>query len=145
MRDADSSMLEFFSENEIGDADGDGMKEIHDGWGNPILFLRWAPGFESTLQKSLVEDPNQEDFFDPARVGTSYSAAFISTKHPRALYPLIFSAGPDQKYGIKVGGDWYSVLSDPHHPSMQQIGKPQNPEDVQQSADNITNHLLATR
>lgn len=33
-----------------GDKDGDGFKEIHDAWGNPIRFLRWAPGFDSPLQ-----------------------------------------------------------------------------------------------
>ena len=45
MRDADTSALDFFNENEVGDVDGDGMLEILDGWGKPIDFLRWAPGF----------------------------------------------------------------------------------------------------
>ena len=33
----------------IGDTDNDGMPEIVDGWGRPIKFLRWAPGFVSDL------------------------------------------------------------------------------------------------
>ncbi len=45
MKDGDKSALEFFSTDEIGDVDGDGMKEILDGWGQPIEFLRWAPGY----------------------------------------------------------------------------------------------------
>lgn len=146
MRDEDTSVLQSFSESEIGDADGDGMPEIHDAWGNPILFLRWAPGYRSPLQKTLLEDPNQEDVFDPARLGTSYKSNY-SNEFVRTLYPLIFSAGPDQKYGLQVGGDWFStpVASDPHHASMQHVGAPLNAEDVEQSVDNITNHFLATR
>ncbi|MCH2123223.1 MAG: type II secretion system GspH family protein [Pirellulaceae bacterium] len=45
IREGGSNGLDFFQENEIGDVDGDGMAEILDGWGNPIEFLRWAPGF----------------------------------------------------------------------------------------------------
>ena len=44
-RDADTSALDFFNENEVGDVDEDGMLEILDGWGKPIGFLRWAPGY----------------------------------------------------------------------------------------------------
>ena len=39
------SAIDFFAPSEIGDVDGDGMKEILDGWGNPIQFLRWPAGF----------------------------------------------------------------------------------------------------
>jgi len=45
MHDGDKSALDYFSTDEIGDLDGDGMKEILDGWGQPIAFLRWAPGY----------------------------------------------------------------------------------------------------
>jgi hypothetical protein len=45
MKDGDKSALDYFSTDEIGDVDGDGMKEILDGWGQPIAFLRWAPGY----------------------------------------------------------------------------------------------------
>ena len=34
-----------FGENEIKDLDGDHWPVFIDGWGNPIMFLRWAPGF----------------------------------------------------------------------------------------------------
>ncbi len=65
IRDLDGTGLDSFNEQEIGDTDQDGMPEILDGWGRPIYFLRWAPGFISDLQ-----DPNnrQPDPFDPVRV-----------------------------------------------------------------------------
>ncbi len=44
----EDSALKFFQESEIGDVDGDGMREILDAWGRPIYFLRWAPGYTYT-------------------------------------------------------------------------------------------------
>ena len=43
-----------FSGSEIADVDGDGWNVFIDGWGNPIGFLRWAPG-----ATRLVGHPNQ--------------------------------------------------------------------------------------
>lgn len=34
-----------FNASDVGDVDQDGAKEFIDGWGRPISFLRWAPGF----------------------------------------------------------------------------------------------------
>jgi prepilin-type N-terminal cleavage/methylation domain-containing protein len=55
---ADPDAREQFQPNEIGDADGDGFFEFHDGWDMPIMFLRWAPGFvsESELMKGVDDD-----------------------------------------------------------------------------------------
>src|SRR6185312_13876992 len=39
-----------FGEHSIGDTDGDGAPEFLDGWGHPISFLRWAPGFDSQIE-----------------------------------------------------------------------------------------------
>ncbi len=47
---ADGEARTLFGENSIGDTDGDGAPEFVDGWGHPINFLRWAPGFESQIQ-----------------------------------------------------------------------------------------------
>jgi type II secretory pathway pseudopilin PulG len=41
--------LTFFKPSEIGDKDGDGRPEILDPWGNPIEYIRWAPGLDSPL------------------------------------------------------------------------------------------------
>ena len=47
---SDPEAREQFNESEIGDVDEDGCPEFIDGWGRPIMFLRWAPGFRSDLQ-----------------------------------------------------------------------------------------------
>lgn len=57
------SALEFFSENELTDIDNDGMPEISDAWGNPINFMRWAPGFT----KITTEDVAQYEELNPGR------------------------------------------------------------------------------
>ena len=146
LRDGDSTALEYFSEAEIGDTDGDGMNEILDGWGRPILWLRWAPGFRSTLQFSLAENLHQADMFDPMEVGPSYSDEFVSNlQNARALFPLIYSSGPDGKYGIKSvqqEAEWVTVLSNPFNPGMNTVGVIDAPASA---TDNITNHLLNTR
>ncbi|MCA9271062.1 MAG: prepilin-type N-terminal cleavage/methylation domain-containing protein [Planctomycetales bacterium] len=96
--DGDVSALEFFQPTEIGDVDADGAKEILDGWGKPIEFLRWAPGFVSPMQTG------GEDAFDPRKVyGKQY------------LYPLIFSAGSDMTYDIKTDVAGGSDPSTWHH------------------------------
>jgi prepilin-type N-terminal cleavage/methylation domain-containing protein len=44
-----------FGTAEIGDTNGNGLPEFLDGWGHPIRFLRWAPGFnDSDLQANVV-------------------------------------------------------------------------------------------
>jgi prepilin-type N-terminal cleavage/methylation domain-containing protein len=83
----DADALEFFRADEIGDIDGDGKKEFLDGWGRPIAFLRWAPGFASAVQQ--FDAVSAHDPLDPmGRDSTAY-----------ALAPLIYSAGPDGALG----------------------------------------------
>ena len=158
MREADGSALEFFTENEIGDIDADGMKEILDAWGNPIVWLRWAPGHLSPLQVSLAENPEQEDLFDPSKYGSGYDNDNFAGDFsilPRTLYPLIFSAGPDGKYGVAtatISDDsgathtWQEADHDPYNRDssleMYRLGAVLNEQDA---ADNVSNHLLTTR
>lgn len=94
---ASPEALAQFHENEIGDTDEDGLMEFVDGWGRPIYFLRWAPGFnDSDVQPNVppltAADAAQTDHdpFDPRRVD---SAAW-------RLVPLIYSAGPDGQYDV---------------------------------------------
>ncbi len=48
---SDEDSRDVFKPDNIRDLDGDSMPEFVDGWGQPIKFLRWAPGFqESELQ-----------------------------------------------------------------------------------------------
>lgn len=144
MRDGDRSALDYFSPTEIGDVDNDGMNEILDAFGQPIAFLRWAPGYRAdvapypvTSQSGDVADP-----FDPMKVYGSI---------PFALKPLIWSAGADKRHGISVNTPTvagfpqpYAVSSPPNDPYWQQpvmVGWPFNED----AADNITSHDLEAR
>lgn len=102
-----------FSEDEIGDQNGDGWPEFLDAWGNPIMFLRWAPGFNDSAIQS--NDPvKQHDPFDPMN---TEPAAY-------QLLPLIYSAGPDGIYDILVADDNYTYFKDPNHSPYTNIGAP---------------------
>jgi prepilin-type N-terminal cleavage/methylation domain-containing protein len=109
IREGDRNGLDFFTEDEIGDVDGDKMPEILDGWGKPINFLRWAPGFVgqgiSDLQTGDMDPGTDGDsgdggnILDPLKVDELWDDG-ISDNDPFMLVPLIFSAGPDAEYGI---------------------------------------------
>ncbi len=112
--EGDTAALDFFSEKEIGDTDGDGMPEILDAWGKPIYFLRWAPGYVSELQDPRRREP---DPFDPLRVDPRWENnddTDPNTKldDPFALFPLIYSAGRDKKYGV-VRKDYDPTINPP--------------------------------
>lgn len=113
-----------FHESEIGDIDEDGLKEFHDGWGKPIMFIRWPAGFvpeygaDSELQNLSIPDP-----FDPYKLHPDNA----TTGNPGAwaLYPLIFSAGPDGIYDVSSGKRTGvgNVAGDPYY---RYILSPQN-------------------
>ena len=107
MRDGEQSSLDYFTSAEVGDLDGDGMPEILDGWGKPIEFLRWAPGFVIDPDSAWKEVPSfvplttqtrdasvSPDPFDPLKIQGQY-----------ALTPLIFSAGPDGEFDVFTDND----------------------------------------
>jgi prepilin-type N-terminal cleavage/methylation domain-containing protein len=146
MRDTDKAALDFFTQDEIGDVDGDGVPEILDAWGNPIMFIRWAPGFSGdadtpaiSMQRRYAEDGTtfNPDPFDPLKVDTHWSD-MDPKNHPIALKPLIYSFGPDKEFtGIQLP-DGAAPLYDPYRKiSGQYIGAI---SDVNVVGDNITNH-----
>lgn len=97
--DEEGSFIRFFSQSEIGDTDGDLMPEILDSWGNPIEFLRWAPGFRSPRQD--LDRNNSPDPFDQFKLDPRWSSPPpVANPAPFVLYPLVFSAGPDRRYSI---------------------------------------------
>lgn len=122
--------MQFF-DHEVGDEDGDGMFEFIDGWGQPIEFLRWAPGYTpqndavSAMQYSSTTGGTNPDFpdttFDPLGVGLPSAPAAIR-QHPTfpteppgpgtpatwgfKLYPLVVSPGPDGEYGVFFASDF---------------------------------------
>lgn len=147
----ENNPIELFKTTEIGDVDKDGAREFIDGWGRPIRFLRWAPGFVSELQTRVPKD--QPDTFDPRKVYPRPGQADVTF----SLVPLIYSAGPDGEFDI-YGGEasfaYHSAnnnpfvgLVSPHMFPGGQIGTvvdlPSNGEN--NSIDNIHNHLVGSR
>lgn len=154
-----------FKDREVADTDNDGMPEFIDGWGEPIEFIRWAPGFSSEYQSG---DPNADhDVFDPLRVEDSSastskpaqywnsgSGAYATTSPAPsvwgyALTPLIVSAGPDKQYGLYFlhgasapkDENPYSLYTDSAGTDRWR-GTPDT-TNGQQHFDNIQNHDLA--
>lgn len=160
----DKAALEFFNDREIGDIDNDGMPEILDGWRRPIMFLRWAPGYAGagSLHNVEVRDP-----FDVRNVHDRYcgnrNGPELEPRRTFALYPLIFSGGPDLQYEIysdepsEATRITYAYTADPlpNNPfrgwlplpsesGIKMIGvfQDSNADGRDGSLDNITNHGL---
>jgi prepilin-type N-terminal cleavage/methylation domain-containing protein len=108
MSDPDAARL--FAADEIGTVDASGMPVFLDAWNRPIYWLRWPAGFiagnlpgsqahganfgaDGDLQTG--DTTNDHDPFDPRKY---FGDAF-------AVYPLIYSAGPDGRSDINVGTD----------------------------------------
>ena len=128
--------LEHFRPDELTDRDGDGAKEFCDGWGQPIYFLRWAPGF---APYSAVE------------VADEISAASNVVEQLNALTPLIYSAGPDgattdvlateEAYGLQRPTAARTLFSP--RDEFPLSGAPQSGSTAYR--DNITNHNIMAR
>jgi prepilin-type N-terminal cleavage/methylation domain-containing protein len=151
MRDGDKNALDFFQPSEIGDADEDGMLEIHDAWGKPIEFYRWPSGYLPsstpsmhcvTMQTDAVDTSGQPiapDPFDPLKSDLRWTAGM--TPLPFAVYPLIFSAGRDEEYGLGIAS------TSTQYPANDPYGEspgPGTPNGTNTHGDNITNHFQQT-
>ena len=156
--------MEQFGQNEIGDVDGDGFPEFIDGWGTPISFLRWAPGFnDSDVQPNISRSWNDapaiaqrqqattydHDPFDPQSVDVEQAEDpnnLSSRKVPTGwrLVPLIYSFGPDKKEGI-YAASVYKYQGNPYETISGSGGIPVGigtPNDTGQHVDNIHNHRI---
>lgn len=98
-----------FLPSEIGDTDEDGMLEFLDGWGRPIKWLRWAPGFVPSLgadsDLQIASSASHPDPLDPLGVGQPGRLNLVQPPgmpgdYGFRLVPLVVSAGPDGVYGI---------------------------------------------
>jgi hypothetical protein len=148
--DGSSAASDSLSPSETGDTDGDGMREVLDGWGKPIEFVRWAPGFFSDRQPYgivTVPLPDPNDPFDPARVDQRWSLTTPPGYCPFALYPLIFSAGPDGLYDVNTGTVVYAATNPPNDPYAFMFPYVAGTEPVgvtlgNGAADNLHNHWV---
>ncbi|NLE38291.1 MAG: type II secretion system protein, partial [Pirellulaceae bacterium] len=104
--------MEQFHSNEIADVDNDGLPEFIDAWGNPIRFIRWPAGFYAHAEHDFHGDSELQFGPDPLPCGDpnpKYQPdPFDPTKQAPgdfALFPLVYSAGPDEEYDINRGLD----------------------------------------
>jgi prepilin-type N-terminal cleavage/methylation domain-containing protein len=114
----DGEAKSLFSESSIGDTDGDGAPEFLDGWGHPISFLRWAPGFASDIEPNANELPDTNST-PPTGIGTNaaWEEAAKLDHDPFDLFridfaayrllPLIISSGRDETFGIRMNTSNY--------------------------------------
>ena len=184
----ENDVLENFNTSEIKDYDNTGCKVFIDAWGRPIRFLRWAPGFMANPATgapaggfsgvSRLQTGWDRDQTDPTGVYGSpppvpagvnpatldQPATGLTTSNTYALYPLIFSAGPDGYYDIVTDSSatlhyansvppndpFYSVKDTTDFPKGP-VGTPSAIVDNGQTNntyshyDNIHNHNLGTR
>ena len=165
---ADGEARSLFKETDQGDVDGDGAPEFIDGWGKPIRWLRWAPGFESDLQQSIASltppltniqiaeqitlDHDPLDMFSvdqpqDSEIVVNGSSNIVTGIRGWRLVPLIYSGGSDEETGLYFG-DTYLCVADPYandinsDSGLQRLGAP---FDSETPADNIHNHYISTR
>lgn len=146
-------VMEQFRQDEVGDTDGDGAPEFLDAWNQPIIFLRWAPGFSaspgtpgvrstplnpvgggfSTIQ--LADSERYHDPFDPMRVD---AAGYT-------MVPLVVSGGANRLTGLEIVlNGWAGLALQSIVGVAPQIGAPVavGPPDWR---DNITNHDFSVK
>lgn len=139
----DPDVMSLFNDDEISIDTRDGLRYFVDGWGQPIYFIRWAPGFSSPLQPwnvaptdavgnsitPVYPDSRAHDPFDPMHVykptpGDPFynpdpTLPVTSQVYP-PLFPLIFSAGPDRITDIYATSNsppfQYSKTTPPNNP-----------------------------
>jgi prepilin-type N-terminal cleavage/methylation domain-containing protein len=92
----DGEARSLFAEGSIGDTDGDGAPEFLDGWGNPITFIRWPFGYQSSSTLITGNHTDDHDPFDPFRVHPSAG----DPPQGARLMPLIASAGQDGLFDL---------------------------------------------
>jgi prepilin-type N-terminal cleavage/methylation domain-containing protein len=171
MAAGDGEARTLFGENCIGDTDGDGAPEFLDGWGHPINFLRWAPGFESQIQldanvlaTSLRNVTTNNTLWTTAAAG-DHDPYDMFRMDPLAfrLVPLVFSGGRDETFGIRLVKPhvtWRGVANPTVLPNSLPLLQPyalvQDPDDATQvflgtpnsdgtATDNVHNHMLGKR
>ncbi|WP_442482443.1 type II secretion system protein [Aeoliella sp. SH292] len=149
---SDGEARGLFNESSIGDTDGDGAYEFLDGWGNPISFIRWPAGFDSSKQNNVpalnklvsAGETNKvveaiavdHDPFDMFRVD-SYPNPSNTGPRGFRLMPLIYSLGSDEASGLQEAPN-YVAIADPYASPSGYLGESISDESV----DNITNHNL---
>jgi prepilin-type N-terminal cleavage/methylation domain-containing protein len=109
IRDGENSALSFFSPSEIGDVDGDGMREILDAFGQPIEWLRWAPGYSESPGADTqwgvagVDDDSDGVVDNPSEFGAIGSDDVYSQPTPQTRN---YVKAPDPFDPLKIDPRW---------------------------------------
>jgi type II secretory pathway pseudopilin PulG len=166
----DGEARTLFPESNIGDTDGDGAPEFIDGWGHPISFLRWAPGFDSDVQLSadkLYAMTTTEQEIAIARDHDPFDLFRVDSNAFR-LVPLIYSNGRDETSGIDHQDSYVTwrtsssntmtldmtlpLIRSPQLTPYVIGAPPERPlkffgstDGTKSSTDNINNHLIGTK
>ena len=145
--------MEQFSQSEIA-TDSDGWQYFVDGWGKPIFFLRWAPGFSNWEGVASPPTPAGYSQIQTGNPTTDHDPFDSRNLEPNAyrLIPLIFSfgrtgepnldMGKDAYYGNASGATAWTVM-DPYQ-GTPLFGTPATSAGASASG-NITNHLIEQR
>ena len=130
MPEADSA----FPSMEVADTDGNGLNEFVDGWGTPIYFIRWPAGHcdDNHGAISKIQNGVDADPFDPTHVDSSAYAVF----------PLIYSCGPDRARGIIMSQNSSKPTGVQNAGSPGEGGSSDSVKETAMYYDNITNHNL---
>ncbi|MGN1063926.1 MAG: hypothetical protein ACI4QC_00815, partial [Thermoguttaceae bacterium] len=163
---ADPEARAAFSEREVADTDNNGLFEFVDGWGNPIRWMRWAPGLvDSDRQPACyagavtISNPNTNrvaredaDPFDPLEViQRAYDVDVTGDIAPPEqpgwfLVPYVYSVGPDGEAGLimpeVIEADNASFMNDPFTYSRNNPNATAGSPDGPFYKDNIDNHTL---
>lgn len=124
---ADHEAAASFTAREIGDTDQDGALEFVDGWGQPILFLRWPVSIPS----SEIQSADAHTDHDP------YDSRHLQTDAFRVI-PIVYSGGRDLVYGLETRPTIDYGASAVVNPFQYDVGAAHN----EFWADNIDNHRM---
>jgi prepilin-type N-terminal cleavage/methylation domain-containing protein len=126
----------------------DGWPMFKDGWDQPIMWLRWAPGY--TIHATTKEPLSNIQSGDPVKDHDpfDYTGAQKEAFH---LIPLIYSGGPDKRFGLVTEtAGFRATFGDPFMPGWETTGQPKPPDASQPGCetwyqDNIDNHHMDQR
>jgi prepilin-type N-terminal cleavage/methylation domain-containing protein len=85
--------LDLIAPYQIDDTDGDGMREIVDGWDNPVSWIRWPAG--SADPRIDTTTPDEFDI-----LGSDWGADQTDVELAYSLVPQVISPGADGQLGL---------------------------------------------
>jgi prepilin-type N-terminal cleavage/methylation domain-containing protein len=102
-----TTAIELFGRSEIGDTDGDGLRELLDANRRPIQWIRWPSGFPGIqrnhpdlLDPSLISNRFSGDSLDRSKADPGFCRTNPASLLPQiGFFPLVVSSGTDGIFG----------------------------------------------